>query len=260
MNEALIFILGLLQIMLLDLVLCGDNVGVIALATRRLSDDYAKKANLLGITFAVLLRIFFACVLTLVMSIQWLPIKLIGGLLLIKITWDLIKPQQEEKCNNVKQSKKFLAAVATIVIADLSMSLDNVLAIASTAKGNIWLIIFGLVFNIPIIFFCSQIVIKLMKRYPIVVYIGAAVLARTSFNMILEDGLVSKHVPYMLSLVIPFIMAAVTIIYGIIIIKHNPKTSDNITALSRESSEILKTSEEAAASSSKKENHSKNGE
>lgn len=253
MNEAFIFILGLLQIMLLDLVLCGDNVGVIALATRRLSAYYAKKANLLGITFAVLLRIFFACVLTLIMSIQWLPIKLIGGLLLVKITWDLIKPQQEEKCDNVKQSQKFLAAVVTIVIADLSMSLDNVLAIASAAKGDIWLIIFGLVFNIPIIFFCSQIVIKLMKRYPIVVYIGAAVLARTSFNMILEDGLVSKYVPYLLSLVIPFIMAAITIVYGIITINlDNQKTSNNIMAVSRESSEISKTNEEVAVSSSNK--------
>lgn len=254
MNEVLIFILGLLQIMLLDLVLCGDNVGVIALATRRLSDDYAKKANLLGITFAVLLRIFFACVLTLVMSIQWLPLKLIGGLLLVKITWDLIKPHQEEKCDNVKQSQKFLAAVATIVIADLSMSIDNVLAIASAARGNIWLIIFGLVFNIPIIFFCSQIVIKLMKRYPIVIYIGAAVLARTSFNMILEDGLVSKYVPYLLSVIIPFIIAAVTIVYGIIIIKrNNPKASDNKMAVSREPSEITKTNEEVAASSSDKQ-------
>lgn len=248
MNEVLIFIFGLLQIMLLDLVLCGDNVGVIALATRKLSDDYAKKANLLGILFAVLLRIFFACVLTLIMSIQWLPIKLIGGLLLIKITWDLIKPQQEEECGNVKQSQKFLVAVGTIVIADLSMSLDNVLAIASAAKGDLWLIIFGLAFNIPIIFFSSQIVIKLMKRYPIVVYIGAAVLARTSFNMILEDNLISKYVPHLISLVLPFIMAAVTIVYGIIVSKSN-----NAEALkSRESSEIFKAIDEVAASSSSK--------
>lgn len=253
MNEALIFILGLLQIMLLDLVLCGDNVGVIALATRRLSDEYAKKANLLGITFAVLLRIFFACVLTLIMSIQWLPIKLIGGILLIKITWDLIKPQQEDECHSVKQSQKFIVAVATIVVADLSMSLDNVLAIASAAKGSIWLIIFGLVFNIPIIFFSSQIVIKLMKRYPIVVYIGAAVLARTAFNMILEDGLISKHVPHLLSLVIPFIMAAVTFIYGIIAIRRDICTASNdILEASEESSEIFKASKEVAASSSKR--------
>lgn len=254
MNEVFIFILGLLQIMLLDLVLCGDNVGVIALATRRLSDAYAKKANLLGVTFAVLLRIFFACLLTLIMSIQWLPIKLIGGLLLVKITWDLIKPQQEEKCDNVKQSQKFLAAVATIVIADLSMSLDNVLAIASAAKGNIWLIIFGLVFNIPIIFFCSQLVAKLMKSYPIVVYLGAAVLARTSFDMILEDGLVSKYIPSLLAFVIPLMMAAVTIVYGIIIIKRDhQKALKNTTAAPGEASELIKTNEEVAASSSDKQ-------
>lgn len=248
MNEALIFIFGLLQIMLLDLVLCGDNVGVIALATRKLSDDYAKKANLLGISFAVLLRIFFACVLTLIMSIQWLPIKLIGGLLLVKITWALIKPQQEQECGKIKQSHKFFVAVGTIVIADLSMSLDNVLSIASAAKGDIWLIIFGLVFNIPIIFFSSQIVIKLMKRYPIVVYIGAAVLARTSSDMILEDSLISKYVPHLISLVLPFIMAAVTIVYGIIMIKLNNKEAPK----SKESSAICKTVEEVAASSANK--------
>jgi len=244
MNVGLTFILGLLQITLLDLVLCGDNVGVIALATRSLADEYAKKANLLGVTFAVLMRIFFACVLTLVMSIQWLPIKLIGGLLLVKITWDLIKPQQEEEISNVNQSQKFWGAVGTIIIADLSMSLDNVLAIASAANGDVWLIIFGLIINIPIIFFCSQIVIKLMKKYPLVIYIGAAVLARTSFDMILEDGLVAKYIPHLLSLVIPFIMAAVTIVYGIIIIRR-----DNTMTISRES-EIAKAIEEVAAGSS----------
>lgn len=96
MNTALGMIWGVLQITILDLTLSGDNIGVIALVTRKLPVESAKLASLLGIAGALILRIVFACILTYVLAISWLPIRLLGGILLIKITWDFIKPKQEE--------------------------------------------------------------------------------------------------------------------------------------------------------------------
>jgi YjbE family integral membrane protein len=152
-------VLGTLQITMLDLALSGDNIGVIALATKNLPEKYAKKASVSGVIAAVLLRITFACFVTAIINIQWLPIKLIGGLLLVKITWDFIKPQEEEENTSVKVANRFWEAVWIIVIADVSMSLDNVLAIAGAANGNLWLIVFGILLNIPFILwkpFCGR--------------------------------------------------------------------------------------------------------
>lgn len=230
MNSVLGFIIGALQITVLDLVLCGDNVGVIALATRNLPQRYAKRASAIGTSCAVLLRIFFAAILIYIISIQWLPIKLVGGLILVKITWDFVKPREGEEDTHVNQSNKFWGAVTSIIIADISMSLDNVLAIASAAKGNLWLMVFGLLLNIPIIFFGSQIVVKLMKKYPIVVYIGGGLLAHTAFSMILEDRFIAKYFPHMLTVAISFIMGAAVVVYGIYVVKKNRNEKNNIEA------------------------------
>lgn len=215
MNNLMLIIIGILQITMLDLVLSADNIGVIALATKNLPEDYAKRASVFGIMGAVGLRIFFASIITYIMMIQWLPIKLVGGLLLVKITWDLIKPQQEEEVNSVRAGNRFWGAVVSIIIADVSMSLDNVLAIAGTADGNILLIVLGIAINIPILFFGSRIVGNLMRKYGIVVYIGAAILAHTSVKMILEDGLMAALVSHRISLVSSWVTAVITLAYGI---------------------------------------------
>jgi YjbE family integral membrane protein len=215
MDNLILIIVGILQITMLDLVLSADNIGVIALATKNLPEDYAKKASVFGIMGAVGLRIFFASIITYIMMIQWLPIKLIGGILLVKITWDLIKPQQEEEESSVKTANKFWGAVASIIIADVSMSLDNVLAIAGTANGSILLIVLGIAINIPILFFGSRIVGNLMRKYGIVVYIGAAILAHTSIKMILEDRLLAAFASHRISLMTSWTAAAITLLYGI---------------------------------------------
>jgi len=221
MDSLMVFILGVLQIAILDLTLCIDNIGVIALATRNLPGKYARKAGLFGITGAIGLRIIFACFMTLILAINGVPIKFIGGLLLVKITWDFIKPYpEEEETAKVKQANKFWEAVGTIILADISMSLDNVLAIAGAANGNIWLIIFGIAFNIPLLFFGSQFVAKLMTKYRIMIYIGGAVLAHTAFNMIMEDQIVSSHIPHLMTIVLPWLMAAATLLYGVYLTKR----------------------------------------
>ncbi|WP_368490506.1 TerC family protein [Clostridium sp. BJN0013] len=219
MDNLTAFLLGALQITLLDIVLSGDNIGVIALATRDLPKKHAKSASIIGVFVAIFLRIVFACLITYILLIKWLPIKLIGGILLIKITWNFIKPEppKSEKVT-VNTSNKYWSAVSSIVLADAAMSLDNVLAIAGTAQGHIGLIIFGLALNIPIIFFGSQYVAKIMNKYPITIYIGGAILAHTSFKMLLEDNLLHNFTSPMMINIISFSAAIIVLLYGLYII------------------------------------------
>ncbi|WP_094547823.1 TerC family protein [Petroclostridium xylanilyticum] len=232
MDAILAIIIGALHITLLNLVLSGDNIGVIALAIKNLPQEYAKKASLIGVTAAIFLRVIFTSAVTFIMAIQWLPIKLVGGLLLIKITWDLIKPQheQEQEQHHVAVSNKFWGAVYSIIIADITMSLDNVLAIAGAAKGNIGLIIFGLLINIPIIFFGSQFVADLMKKYTFVIYIGGAILAHTAFGMILEDRLIVPYIPHIIGMMVPWLIAFATLLYGVYVIKKLPQAVTDANA------------------------------
>ncbi|AAK79015.1 TerC family protein [Clostridium acetobutylicum] len=224
MDNLIPIFLGALQITLLDVVLSGDNIGVIALATKDLPKTLAKKASFIGVVAAVTLRIIFACLITYILMIQWLPIKLVGGIILVKITWDFIKPHEESSNKAVHNSKKMLAAIQSIILADFTMSLDNVLAIAAAAKGHIGLIVFGLILNIPIIFWGSQYVATLMKKYKIVIYIGGAILAHTAFSMIFEDRLIKNIVPHSLGIFLPYAFAALTLLYGFIILSFSSST------------------------------------
>lgn len=216
MDEIVRFMIGILQITILDLTLSGDNIGVIALVTRRLPEKSAKTASLLGISGAILLRIFFACTLTFVLAIHWLPIRLIGGILLIKITWDFIKPQAEDEEQNVKEVSALKDAVFAIIVADISMSLDNVLALASAADGKIILLVIGILLNIPIIFFGSKFVAYMMNKYEIIIFIGGAILAHTSIKMLLEDTVLNKyiHISETIAQVSGFVAAFAVLCYG----------------------------------------------
>lgn len=226
MDSVFTLIIGTLQITLLDLALSGDNIGIIALATKNLPEKYAKRASVFGVVAAVLLRILFACFVTAIISIQWLPVKLVGGLLLVKITWDFIKPQKEEEDTSVKVAGRFWEAVWVIIIADVSMSLDNVLAIAGAANGNFGLIIFGILLNIPVLFFGSRFVANLMNKYAIVIYMAGAILAHTAIKMILEDRLISTHVPHMAILIVPWVAAILILTYGLYSIRNVPAQSE----------------------------------
>ncbi|OPJ59336.1 TerC family protein [Clostridium oryzae] len=220
MNNSLDFLLGVLEITLLDLTLCGDNIGVIALATRNLPKKFAKLASIIGISVAIILRIYFAACISVFLNIKWLPIKFFGGIILIKVTWDLIKPQKAKENKEIGDNEKFWDAVISVVVADISMSLDNVLAIAGAANGNFMLIVFGILLNIPIIFWGSQVVVNVMNKYGIVIYIGAAILAYTSIKMIIEDDFVGKyiHISNLAAGLLPKIFALITMVYGLYVI------------------------------------------
>jgi len=226
LESAMIFILGALKITLLDLTLSGDNVGIIALATKNLPDKLGKKASCLGIAAAVLLSIIFACFVTSIMSLDWLHIKLLGGLILAKITWSFVVHNEEGDEGNAKASSKFWEAVAIIIIADISMRLDNVLAIAAAANGHIGLIIFGVALNIPILIFGSRFVGNLMKKHKIVIYIGGAVLAHTSISMIFGDALINPFIPYFAAIAVPYLAAAAVMVYGYSIIRKTKKKEE----------------------------------
>jgi YjbE family integral membrane protein len=217
------FLTKALQITLIDLVLSGDNVGVIALAIRELPPKVANKARIFGIGGAVTLRIFFVMIISVLFSISWLHITFFGGILLLFITWTMIRDDTGEE-KNVSAAKGFYSAVLSIILADASMSLDNVLAIASVAikqtgsqvgMHELSLIIFGLAVCIPIIFFGSGIVAKLMIKYPIIIYICAGILVNTSFKMIFEDKWVSPYL-HGSGKIIALSLGAVTIIFGLI--------------------------------------------
>lgn len=184
------FIMKFLEIILLDITLSGDNAVVIALATRKLPEIQRKKAILIGTGGAITLRI-----LLLMIAIQLLAIpfvKVVGSAVLFFIGFDLLRSNNQPEDNEVKSGITFFSAVRTIIVADFVMSLDNVLAVAGAADGHILWAALGVMFSIPIIVFFSQFVAALMNRFPLLVWVGALLIAYTAGKMIVEDAFVAK--------------------------------------------------------------------
>lgn len=181
----LIWALG--AIILIDVVLGGENAIVIAMASRRLPTDLRKRAMLWGTVGAVGVR--FACVAALTYLLMIPGLRLIGGLALLYIAWTLVKPNSSESEHEVQAASTFWGAMATIIWADAVMGLDNALAIAGAAGGNWWLIIFGLLVSVPIILFGSTMVARIMERWPKTISVGAAVLVVVAAQMIWAEPL-----------------------------------------------------------------------
>ncbi|MBU1359087.1 MAG: TerC family protein [Gammaproteobacteria bacterium] len=178
------------QIIMIDILLGGDNAVVIALACRKLPPAQRTQGILWGTAGAIVLRvilIFFALTL---LAIPFL--KLIGALLLVWIGIKLLAPEHDDAHGNISASDKLWAAVKTVIVADLVMSVDNVIAIAGAAQGagenhQMALVIFGLVVSIPIIVWGSQLVIKLMDRFPIIITAGGMLLGWIAGTMAVSD-------------------------------------------------------------------------
>lgn len=174
------FILPLLNIVFLDLILAGDNAIVIGLAARNLPTGTQKKAILLGTGGAVVLRIIATILVVWLLKVPWL--LLFGGLLLILIAYKLLSGENNDA--DIKAGGTLWAAVRTIIVADAAMGLDNVIAIAGAANHNITLVVVGLLISVPIVVWGSTLFIKLIMRYPWIIYIGSAVLGYTASTMI----------------------------------------------------------------------------
>jgi YjbE family integral membrane protein len=181
------FIFAFLSIVLIDLILAGDNAVVIAMAVRSLPDKQRRKGIMIGAGGAVVLRIGLTFVASQLLMVSF--VKFAGGAL---ITWIAVKlfieGVPEDKFQ--KEAKTLGQAIVTVMIADLVMSTDNILAVAAASKGNLFLLIFGLGLSIPFVVFTSSFLANLMDKHPVIIYLGAAVLGRVAGEMMITDPFV----------------------------------------------------------------------
>ncbi|NDG35001.1 MAG: TerC family protein [Betaproteobacteria bacterium] len=184
------FWVALAQIMVVNIMLSGDNAVVIALASRSLPPKQQKMAIMLGSGAAILLRIVLTVFAVMLMELPYL--KLVGGLALLWIAASMLNADQGE--GEFESHASLWAAVRTILVADFIMSLDNVIGVAAAAKGNYVLLIIGLVLSIPLIIFGSQIILKLMERFPMIILGGAALLGWVAGDMIIADRVLEPYI------------------------------------------------------------------
>ena len=184
------FFSALLAIVVIDLVLAGDNAIVIAMAARNLPAHLQKKAIVWGAVGAIAVRSAMTLVVVYLLKIPGL--MLIGGLLLVWIAYKLLTPAKEEEGGHNNASTSFWGAMKTIVIADAVMGLDNVLAVAGASHGSYVLVVLGLLISIPIVIWGSTQILKLVERYPSITYIGAGVLAWTAAKMMISEPMVKE--------------------------------------------------------------------
>lgn len=214
-------IVNVLKITVIDLVLSGDNAVVIAMAVRSLPKDIARKASIFGAGAAVALRIAFTAAAALLLHVPFL--QAVGGAILFWIAYKLLI-EEEEGEERPGEIRDFWEAVRIIVLADLVMSLDNILAVGGASEGNLALMLFGLALSIPLVLFGSQILASLLQRWPVLAYIGSGVLAWTAGRMVVHDEILHKYlsalnIPQM-ELVLPGIATAVVIGAGFLASKR----------------------------------------
>jgi len=177
------FWVGLLKIIGVNIILSGDNAVVIALAARSLPQKQQKAAVLWGSGAAVVMRIILTVFAVALLTLPWL--KLVGSLLLFWIGVKLLIP--EEGGEDVDASDNLIAAIKTILIADLVMSIDNVIAVAAAAQGSLTLLILGLAISIPLVIFGSTMLLHLMERWPVIITIGGGLLGFVAGEMLVTD-------------------------------------------------------------------------
>jgi YjbE family integral membrane protein len=180
---------ALLAIILIDLVLAGDNAIVIALAARKLPPELQRKAIIWGTVGAIVVRSAMTLVVVWLLKIPGL--MLVGGLGLLWIAYKLLADTDDGSEHDV-QVNSFWGAMKTIIVADALMGIDNVLGVAGAAQGSFDLVVIGLLISVPIVVFGSAIVLKLVERFPIVIKLGAAVLAYTAAMMIINEQLIKS--------------------------------------------------------------------
>ncbi len=178
------FVLALLQIIWVNILLSGDNAVVIALAARALPPEQQKKAIVIGSAAAIIMRIVLTLVAAQLLMLPWL--KLIGAILLVYIGVTLLLPENDDDDGKVVKST-MLTAIRTILIADLVMSIDNVVAVAAAAMGNNVLLILGLAISIPLVIFGSTLLLKVIERFPVIVWVGAALLGWIAGELLVND-------------------------------------------------------------------------
>ncbi len=207
------FFSALLSIVVIDLVLAGDNAVVIAMAVRSLPHELRRKGIMYGSAAAVLLRVVLTFFVAGMLKLMY--VKLVGGLVILWIAAKLFV-EDEEAAITHKEAATLWHAIRLIVIADITMALDNMLAVGAASHGNLFLLLFGLGLSIPFLIFASSLLSRLMDRFPVLIYLGAALLGKIGGEMIMTDPAVSRLVPPSPSVLysVEILLAAGVIIAG----------------------------------------------
>jgi YjbE family integral membrane protein len=185
------FLSSLFSIVIIDLVLAGDNAVVIAMAVRSLPKVQRMRGIIYGSAAAVLLRVFLTFFVAKILTMSY--VKLVGGLVIIWIAVKLFV-EDEEAVETHREAATLWHAVRLIVIADITMALDNMLAVGAASHGNLFLLLFGLGLSIPFIVFTSSLLSMLMDKYPVIIIIGAALLGKIGGEMIMTDPVVARFI------------------------------------------------------------------
>ena len=209
------FWVDVVKIIVIDVLLSGDNAVVIALACRNLPPEQRRKGIMFGVGGAIGLRIVLTFFAVSLLSLPFL--KVIGAFLLLWIGVKLLLPEEEHDASNIKANMHLWGAVKTIIIADFVMSLDNVLGVAAVAHGNIVLLAFGLLVSIPLIAWGSQLVLKLIDRFPFIIYAGGGLLGYVAGEMLASDAMLAsvlEGMPHAIHWLLPAFCAALVIVLG----------------------------------------------
>lgn len=219
--ENLLF--GALEITLIDLVLAGDNACVIAMAVRRLSRRRRLMGIVLGAAAAVVLRVSLTFVASKIIMLSLL--KLVGGILVLWIAVKLLRDNAACEVNNGREAGNLVEAIKFIMLADLVMSTDNVLAVAAVAKGNLGLLVFGLGLSIPFVVFGSSFLCKLMDRFPATAYVAAAVLGKVGGELVITDPYLRRfyHPPHSVELAAEALAAVGVVVVATLLMRWNKR-------------------------------------
>jgi YjbE family integral membrane protein len=222
---------ALFMIIVIDLVLAGDNAIVIGMAARNLPKEQQKKAVIWGTVGAVVIRAVATLAVVWLLAIPGL--LLVGGLFLVWIALKLLT--EEKNHDNVKAGTTLSAAIRTIVIADAVMGIDNILAVAGAAHGSFALVVVGLAISVPVMVWGSTLVLKLIEKYPATMYIGAAVLAFTAGKMIVDEKFVKAFIGEgFLKWTIVTLVVVVVMVAGLAMKKARAKKAASLEAGGRE--------------------------
>jgi YjbE family integral membrane protein len=179
------------SIVLINLVLSGDNAVVIGMAAHRLPQHQRRMAIVLGSGAAIVLRVILTAVATLLLQLPW--IRLVGGALLLWIAFKLLE-EEEEQHEGTGKAEGFYEAISTIIVADFVMSVDNILGVAAAAHGDLALLIFGLAFSMVVVMVGGSLIASMIDRFWWLAYVGSAVIAWTGAEMMFEDSVVTALV------------------------------------------------------------------
>ncbi|SHO52721.1 TerC family protein [Anaerocolumna xylanovorans] len=230
MSMLFVSLLKILHIAVLNIILSFDNISVIAFVAGNLNEYNRKKAYLSGFTLSLVFSILFTSIISVLMEIKWLPIQPLGGFLLIKITYDMLKASsaksgQKDGEYKVNYDMKLSRAIIKLTFISLSLSFDNILAIAGAADGDIRIISLGLLLSLPILLISCRYFMSLLKRYIIILYFCGAVLVHTSLEMIFSYPLIFNILPPYLHTILSLAASMALLIYGVYRLKKNKNST-----------------------------------